>query len=319
MNIQSKIKKIIKADNKNRRLYLGRFIKKIVFYVLPFVRIFMWPFVSSENKRNVIMDFLERATTLGSTIRYRYYFDFKIFYSCLDEVGTGIINNTMCNRTYEEDTCLFLKRSLSDITSPSFIDVGANIGLISLYMLKKVPNLKIYAFEPSPHQHGLFKRTIKENGISSAIKLYNLALSDKEGQVPFFAHNTGCPADGFKDTGRGGDGKNIQVNTTRLDSWWNKQGRPKIDLIKVDTEGSELLVFMGGKEMLCKCNPDIFFEMQEINYKVYEYSYVDILSFFQSIHYSVFTESGEKISMENIEFILTNNYNFIAKSFKKIN
>ena len=263
------------------------------------------------------MDLLERVTNIGPIIRYRYYFGYKMFYSCLDEVGTGIVNNTMCNRTYEKDTCDFLQKSLSGLKHSSFIDVGANIGLISLYMLKNVQNTKIYAFEPSPHQYGLFKRTITENNISDKIELYDLALSDREGEFPFFAHTTGCPADGFIDTGRGGSGKTILVKALPLDIWWKDKGKPKIDLIKIDTEGAELLVLKGAKELLSECQPDIFFEMQEINYKVYGYSYKDILSFFYDIGYLVYNELGIELNFENATKLMMNNYNFIAKKLTK--
>jgi FkbM family methyltransferase len=236
-----------------------------------------------------------------------------MFYSCLNEVGTGIVNNTMSNRIYEKDTCDFLEKSVKTIDNPIFIDVGANIGLISLYMLKKIPNIKIYSFEPSPHQCSLFKRTIEENNIANKVELYDLALSNKEGVVNFFAHETGCPADGLKDTGRGGEGKNIQVNATKLDTWWKEKGKPKINLIKIDTEGAELLVLEGAIELLKECRPDIFFEMQEINYKVYGYSYFDVLNFFKNIQFSVYTESGEVLNIENTKKLMANNYNFIAK------
>ena len=317
MSLISKIKKFKGANKDNSKIYIKRLAQRIIFFILPFVRIFLWPFVSCKQRRNILMDFVERITNFGPTIRYRYYFGFKLYYSCLDEVGTGIVNDTMCNRTYEKSTCILLEKSLSKTKTPSFIDVGANIGLISLYMLKKVPDTKIYAFEPSPHQYGLFNKTIKENDLSDKIKLYDLALSDKEGHVPFFAHDTGCPADGFKDTGRGGSGRSIQVNTTKIDSWWKEQGNPKIDLIKVDTEGSELMVFKGAREMLQECNPDIFFEMQDINYKFYEYSYKDILTFLKDLGYSVYTETGIELDFENTIKLMENNYNFIAKKLTK--
>jgi FkbM family methyltransferase len=312
-----KIKKFINAEKKEKKEQLIRFFTKTYFYFLPFFRISLFPFVSQKQKRNILMDFWERITNFGPVLRYRYYFDFKMFYSCLDEVGTGIVNNIMCNRIYEKDTCVFLEKSLTGIDHPTFIDVGANIGLISLYMLKKITDIKIYGFEPSPHQYSLFKKTIETNLISEKIELSDFALSDTAGQVSFFAHTTGCPADGFKDTGRGGKGKSIDVQTIPLDTWWIKKGKPKIDLIKVDTEGSELLIFKGAKELLTECKPDIFFEMQEVNYRVYGYTWKDVLSFFEKNSYSIYVEKGEKLEYNNANKLMAENYNFIAKHTAK--
>ena len=232
MTYIKKIKKFTAANPKERKIYILRWTKRIYIKILPIFRIFKAPFVSNQERRNICLDFFERITKFGPVIRYRFYLGFKMFYSCLDEVGTGIVNNIMCNNIYEKETCTFLQKSIKGISNPIFIDVGANIGLISLYMLKNVPDITIYAFEPSPHQNMLFRRTIEENHIKT-IQLSEFALSDKAGEASFFAHTTGCPADGFKDTGRGGDGKFIIVKTISLDIWWKNNNRPEVNLIKV--------------------------------------------------------------------------------------
>jgi FkbM family methyltransferase len=315
MDIHKKIKKFIKATNSQRNEYLLRFLKNTYIFILPFLRIIKLPFVSSETRRNIFLDFVERITTYGPPIRYRYYFGFKLFYSC-SKNGIGIVNHIMSDRIYEEETCLFLEESLRKVERPIFIDIGANIGLISIYMLNKYPDIKIYAFEPSPHQNELFQKTVDTNKISTSIVLSPLAISDKKGEVSFFAHNeANCSGDGFVDTGRGGAGDVIQVKTIPLDIWWKNNQQPKIDLIKIDTEGAELLVLKGAKEMLTQCSPDIFFEMQENNYKVYNYTWKDVLSFFESIGYAIYTESKIKLESENAEILMRNNYNFIAKKY----
>lgn len=317
MKLMNKVKKYIKATPKERKEYFSRVVNRIYIKLLPFFRIFRFPLASSKEKKNLILDLTERVTNLGKHIRYRYYLDFKLFYSC-SKNGTGIVNHVMCDRIYEKETCTFLEESLKNIDNPTFIDVGANIGLISLYMLKKVPNLKVYAFEPSPHQHMLFAKTIEENKISDKIQLFDLAASDKEDKILFFVHNeANCSGDGFHDTGRGGAGNSINVKTMPLDIWWKNNGQQKIDLIKVDTEGAELLVFKGAEEMILACSPVIFFEMQEVNYKVYNYSWKDMLSFFESVGYSIYTELEEKFEADNAEELMKNNYNYIAKKSDK--
>jgi len=313
MSLINKIEKFLKATPKERMEYFFRLASRIYIKILPFLRIFKFFFAPLEEKRNLLLDITERITNLGQYIRYRYYLGFKLFYSC-SKNGTGIVNHIMCERIYEEETCVFLEDSLKNCDNPTFIDIGANIGLISLYILKHVPNVKVYAFEPSPHQHMLFSKTLDENKISDKIHLFDMAVSDKEGEISFFIHNeANCSGDGFRDTGRGGEGDSINVKTIPLDIWWGNNGQQKIDLIKVDTEGAELLVFKGAKEMILNCYPIIFFEMQEVNYKVYNYSWRDVISFFNSVSYSVYTESGDKLNFDNAERLMKNNYNYIAK------
>lgn len=313
MNIFKKIKKFSKATNSERYFYILRFIKNIYLILLPFFRIFKAPFVPQNERHNLIHDIKERITTKGPKIRFRYYSGFKLFYSCSKQ-GTGIVNHIMCDRIYEMDTCNSLESSLKGIQNPTFIDIGANIGLISLQMLKRFPKLKIYAFEPSPHQYSLFKKTIQENTLSDKIILSEDAVSDTQSEVSFFIHNeANCSGDGFIDTGRGGDGTSINVKTIPLDIWWKNNEKPHIDLIKIDTEGAELFVLKGAKELIQECSPVIFFEMQEANYKVYRYTWKDIISFFDSINYVIHTEFGEKFESDCAVQLMRNNYNFIAK------
>ncbi len=313
MNIPAKIRKFNIATNKEKVAYVVRFFKAAHLFILPFVQIFTFPFISKKSQRNLLMDLLERICNYGPHIRYRYYLGYKLFYSCSKE-GIGIVNHIMCDRIYEQETCTFLKQSLISVEHPHFIDIGANIGLISLYLLNEYPNIKIHAFEPSPHQNMLFAKTIKENNISDRILLSDNAASDKEGEVSFFMHNeANCSGDGFIDTGRGGSGESIQVKTIPLDIWWKSNKKPPINLIKIDTEGAELLVLKGAKELLETCSPDIFFEMQENNYRVYGYTYQDVLSFFREIGYSVCTEDNTKLDENTAPFLMKNAYNFIAR------
>lgn len=58
------------------------------------------------------------------------------------------------------------------------IDIGGNVGLISIYLAKKYPFLKIYAFEPVFENWKNFKRNMSLNNVSnSQIKLHNCAIT----------------------------------------------------------------------------------------------------------------------------------------------
>ena len=90
--INIKLKKFASATNKEKREYIFRFSKNIYTFILPFIRIFIVPFVSKKERRNILLDFKENITNSGPLIRYRYYLGFKLFYSCSKD-GKGIINH----------------------------------------------------------------------------------------------------------------------------------------------------------------------------------------------------------------------------------
>lgn len=243
-------------------------------------------------------------------IRTQNYLGYKLYYS----KGTSLIE-MIDKRTsiYEPDTCKVLTELLTGIESPAFIDIGSNIGLISLYMLKHTPKIKIYAFDPGPHQTKLFRKTILKNKLLDEIDLYEIALSDDNCDTDFFIHNTkDSSADGFRDTGLAGNSKLITVKACRLDDWWIRKNKPHIDLLKIDTEGAELFVLKGATILFEECKPKVYFEMHPSLYSKYHYSHQEILNFFDSKGYIVYSLNSQTVNKNNIEMFLAKYANYYA-------
>lgn len=178
---------------------------------------------------------------------------------------------------YEPETIEALVGALAGSESRVLVDVGANIGLVSLAALAGVPDAMVYAFEPGPHQHRLLEETIRRNRLERRLELSPLALSDTAGTADFAVHSSRHAAgDGFRDTGRGGRSRSVRVRTGTLDGWWDEHGRPAVAVVKIDTEGSELLVLRGGARMLRSCRPVLFLEIHESNLRVYPFDGDDV-------------------------------------------
>lgn len=61
-------------------------------------------------------------------------------------------------------------------------DVGANVGVFSLYITKKYAgDLKVYSFEPIPEIFQVLKKNIESNEISKNVKLFNQGLTRTDG------------------------------------------------------------------------------------------------------------------------------------------
>jgi len=74
------------------------------------------------------------------------------------------------------------------------IDIGANIGMFSIYVKKKF-GCRVIAFEPVPLNFEHFKENILLNGLElSDFELHNIAITDIEGGVVYIGtpeYNTG--------------------------------------------------------------------------------------------------------------------------------
>lgn len=229
-------------------------------------------------------------------IRTREYSGFKLYYS----KGTSLIDRIEQDGSYEENVCKSIAEAIKNSKNKIFVDVGANIGLISLRLVNEIPELEIYAFEPGPHQYELFRKTIYSNELGEKIKLNSLALSNKKGKAKFATHSSEhVSGDGFYDTGRAGQAKHIEVKTDTLDNWWKRAGNPKVGVMKIDTEGAELMVLQGADVMLKSIRPVLFLEIWPPNLGSYPYNASDIFEHLVSLGYALQTHDGQKINKGN--------------------
>ncbi len=264
-------------------------IKSLLKCIAP---VFLWDFF--RTRQAIILDVV---TNLGATLCTINYQGFAVYYSR----GNTLIYRIRSGKIFEKELSLQIADDLSHSQMPSMIDVGANLGLISLYVLSKVAQTKIYAFEPGPAQRALLEKTVERNRLEKSISIYSCALGKEAGVAKFTTHKDADVAkDGFIDTGRGSDTVSIEVAVETLDVWWKAQGKPAVDVVKIDTEGAELWVIQGGKEFFSLVKPIIYLEIEATNLRVYPYMAEDILKFLTSIGYQLSTLEGQECTEKNL-------------------
>jgi FkbM family methyltransferase len=159
------------------------------------------------------------------------------------------------------------------------IDVGANIGHHTIIMAQSCgPTGKVYAFEPIPLMQQQMRESIDLNGIRT-ITIVPVALSDQEGELPLHINEGTIASSSFVANSKGDD---LIVPLRTLDSY----AYEKIDFIKVDVEGFEYKVFLGGKQTIASNHPTILFEYSPIYYRKYSPNdTLDILTFLKGNGY----------------------------------
>ncbi len=259
----------------------------------------------------------ETSDKLKPYLIHRKYCGYRLYYTR----GAGLIDRIRIgniNKIYEPELVNSICDELKKHESPVFLDIGTNIGLISLAVLKTIPNVKIFCFEPGPIPYASFTSTILANKLSDKVKLYNEALNKESGYIDFYMHNDkDSSGDGMIDTRRSeSDSTRITVKSTTLDEWSNLNNEEKINVVKIDIEGAELCALQGSIEFLSKNKPIIFLEISKENLKVYPHNELDILNFFESNDYNLFNLSNMKINQDNIKNIVDTEDTFIAKPKK---
>ena len=124
------------------------------------------------------------------------------------------------------------------------IDVGAHVGLFSYYLAKKFEC--VIAFEPVMEHRLCFGKNVVANNVI----LRAMALGETTGNVSMHTSN-GSSGDSWIN----GDGI---IPRSRLDDIEYQD----VDFIKIDCEGTELLVLRGAEETIKRCRPCIMVEQK---------------------------------------------------------
>ncbi|MEK7090960.1 MAG: FkbM family methyltransferase [Patescibacteria group bacterium] len=147
----------------------------------------------------------------------------------------------------EFETELFKQSiNLGDIV----VDIGAHIGYYTLIAAKKVGDKgRVYAFEPLPKNFELLKKNVELNGYKNVV-LINKAVSDRDGTAKLFLSNE----DNFGDQriyDPEGNRVSISIGTIKLDTFL-KNKEKRINVIKMDIQGSETKTLTGASEIIRK-------------------------------------------------------------------
>lgn len=158
---------------------------------------------------------------------------------------------------FTDDITEFLRRNVN----PNWhcFDVGANIGLTSIFLTTLTTGVTVTAFEPSPTVFPFLLQNIDQNGLSRAIATEQVALSSKAGIAQFAELPEQLAGSYIMDLPQvhpmavGETPKLVQ--TVSMDSFVASRGIDRLDLLKIDTEGHELRVLEGAHETLRRFGP----------------------------------------------------------------
>lgn len=176
---------------------------------------------------------------------------------------------------------------MDDLKSANLIlDIGANIGITSLFFTRINPNVKVLAFEPHPAnfkraQEHLFMNDLKRVELLN-IGLGNVATMATMAEVD--PHNPGMnrilpDVSGLPST---------EIRVEVLDEVLKSKAFAKIDFVKIDVEGYEYKVLEGGREVLTRDRPVIYLEFDDDYLQQQGFSAHKLISLLVNYGYSRF-------------------------------
>ena len=149
-------------------------------------------------------------------------------------------------------------------TSGTFIDIGANIGLISIPLQNK--GIRCICFEPDPNNFKFLKLNFEIANNAVPYDIYMTALYDKEGEMQLELSPTNSGDYRIRNEQNHTEpdlyDENLRlietINTERLDDIIRLDDIERPLLIKIDAQGAEVAILHGGLNTLSSADALLF-------------------------------------------------------------
>jgi FkbM family methyltransferase len=192
-------------------------------------------------------------------------------------IDQGVERSLFETGIYERGTLDFMEKHLS--SGDTFIDIGANIGLMSLIAEKAVGKSgNVWAFEANPKTFQILEKNLDLNATNS-IHTFECGLGDKK-ETKILYDNWSINRGAASTVVKGENATETVISILTLDEVVVGQSI-SVDMIKIDVEGMELEVLAGAQQTIEKNQPFLIveFSVEREEGKARENLYAKLTSF----------------------------------------
>jgi len=224
-------------------IYADSLSDKLIYLKTSFRHALKYSFLKALSPKDLVI------SMMGKRIAFREF--------------TGEIG---CFKEIYKDKCYTLYSGFdpSNQKDKIIFDIGANIGLYTLQIATACPKCRIYSFEPNPE---VFSRLSKNIGLNKLqnVKAYNIGFGERAGKAFMDFQESTVLGQVSYESGK----YEIQLDT--IDDFVDREKVTKIDILKIDAEGFELLILKSASKTLTiterivmECSPQLEPEAEKL-------------------------------------------------------
>ena len=252
---------------------------------IPFLGFYAWRVVKYIREKLLIDE--EFVVTYDNNIKIRTNLDdhmeSRIFWQGFLEGDRGEM--------------LVLDEMLRNDKSQVFFDIGAHVGIFSLFAAKRIPDGRVHSFEPLEKHLKRIRSNIKLNSFNN-ILVRSVIIGEKEGREDI---HVPIPrkSDDPLNSGSGGTSiipskednsshETYTIDKSTLDIYVKSNDIERIDIMKIDVEGAELNVLNGARKSICRFRPHVLMELDKRYLNRAGKSVEELLDFWDQYDFSVY-------------------------------
>jgi len=141
-----------------------------------------------------------------------------------------------------------------------FVDIGANIGSVTLDLAWRDQALKVDAYEPNPRTFDTLDRNVRENGLDTRVRTYRDAVTSQDGEIVLWTGDSSVLSSVSASAGVGG--LSVSVPTISLDHAIKRTGSTQV-AVKIDAEGAEVEMLESASDAALAAIGEIALEYHE--------------------------------------------------------
>ncbi len=213
---------------------------------------------------------------------------------------------TLYSDPKEKDFFQFL--SLLKDGEGAVLDIGANIGIMTVHLAQKLPNSTIHAFEPMPSNYSVLKKIVNRFKLKK-VQIHEIALGEAPGVVKMILPENGkTKMQGLSHVKHDSitewnEGEEFDVPLDTLDNLIKNE---KIQGIKIDVENFEYYALNGGKRILEENHPVIYAELWDNQNRE------NCMKLLSDLSYTPYVVAENKLTVFNKELHKNQNFIFIS-------
>ncbi|MFN9945735.1 MAG: FkbM family methyltransferase [Planctomycetota bacterium] len=179
-------------------------------------------------------------------------------------------------------------------------DIGGNIGTTALAFAAAVPAGRVHVFEPSPPMLACLRRNIALSAAGN-VTVHAIALGERTATAQLQVAIAGNPGSAY--LGNEATPGATPVPVRRLDE--ALADVPRLDFVKVDSEGFELQALRGGEQTLRRHRPAVMFECNESALRRAGCSGSEVVAFLEGLGYRMHWLDGGRLRAYDAPTMLT--------------